>query len=203
MHTPPTPKCIPHKAELDKFSKKSRSHSKILDARRFAWNRFHTEHPQILGATVQNLVARATWRPAFVYRNPELLAQWMSWLRVLLFRSARTVLYSGNSSWNLGHDLIPCYCIFAISISCRVSISACVCVCVCVFACLHVVLLSPNSCKKVHWASYCVPFEEPHHLKQRGWLRCVRSVLTLNKSGAHAVCLYRFVNKQDCLCKHH
>lgn len=28
---------------------------------------FQTENPQILGANVQNLVARTTWRPGFVH----------------------------------------------------------------------------------------------------------------------------------------
>jgi hypothetical protein len=28
---------------------------------------FHTEDPQILGATIQNLVAWATWQPGFVH----------------------------------------------------------------------------------------------------------------------------------------
>jgi hypothetical protein len=37
---------------------KSRSHLKILGARRVTWSKFRTEDPQILGATVQNLVAR-------------------------------------------------------------------------------------------------------------------------------------------------
>jgi hypothetical protein len=33
---------------------------KILDARRMTWGKFHIEHPAISGATVLNLVARAT-----------------------------------------------------------------------------------------------------------------------------------------------
>jgi Leu/Phe-tRNA-protein transferase len=35
---------------------KSRNHLKILGARRVTRNKFHTEVPQILGATTQNLV---------------------------------------------------------------------------------------------------------------------------------------------------
>jgi hypothetical protein len=46
---------------------KSRCHLKILGARRAMRRKFHTENPQILGATVQNLVARATWPPGLVY----------------------------------------------------------------------------------------------------------------------------------------
>jgi len=30
-------------------------------------NKFHTEHPQILGTTAHNLVAQATWRPQSVH----------------------------------------------------------------------------------------------------------------------------------------
>jgi hypothetical protein len=46
------------------MAQKSRNHLKILGARSVAWSKFHTEGPQILGATVKNLVARATWWPA-------------------------------------------------------------------------------------------------------------------------------------------
>jgi len=36
---------------------KSRMHlKKIVDARRMMWSKFHTEDPQILGTTVENLV---------------------------------------------------------------------------------------------------------------------------------------------------
>ena len=46
------------------------SHLKILGARRVT-SKFHTGEPQILAATVQNLVARLTRRPGFV--NPWVL----------------------------------------------------------------------------------------------------------------------------------
>jgi hypothetical protein len=46
---------------------KSRNHLKILEARRVTRNKFHTEAPQILGVTIQNFVAKATWRPGFVH----------------------------------------------------------------------------------------------------------------------------------------
>jgi hypothetical protein len=36
-------------------------------ALRVTRSKFHTEDPQILGATVQNLVALVTWRPAVMY----------------------------------------------------------------------------------------------------------------------------------------
>lgn len=39
---------------------------KILDTRRVTWNKFCNEDQQILGATVQNSVVRATWHPGFV-----------------------------------------------------------------------------------------------------------------------------------------
>ena len=50
---------------VHKFFKKSRSHLKIIGARNVIWNKFHNEDTQMLGATVQNLVATATWRPDF------------------------------------------------------------------------------------------------------------------------------------------
>jgi len=46
---------------------KSRSHFNILSARRVTCRTFRTEDPQILSATIQNLVARASGSPGFVY----------------------------------------------------------------------------------------------------------------------------------------
>ena len=43
---------------------KSRSHLKILGARRVT--KFHTENPQALGATVHNVIATAIWCQKFV-----------------------------------------------------------------------------------------------------------------------------------------
>jgi hypothetical protein len=40
---------------------KCRGQLKILFARKVTWSTFHVEDPQILGATVQNVVAPATW----------------------------------------------------------------------------------------------------------------------------------------------
>ena len=48
------------------------SHLKILNTICVLWSKFHTEDPQILGTTVQNLVARATRR-----RSPETCAPLM------------------------------------------------------------------------------------------------------------------------------
>ena len=47
---------------------KCKSHLKILGAWRVTWSKYHTKDPQVLGSTVQNLVAAATWRPGFVHR---------------------------------------------------------------------------------------------------------------------------------------
>jgi hypothetical protein len=52
---------------VHKFFRTFKDHLKILGPTRVTWSKFHTEHPQILGATVQNLVARATWRLSFVH----------------------------------------------------------------------------------------------------------------------------------------
>ena len=48
---------------------KSRNLLKILGARRVIWTKFHTEYSQIIGATVQILVATANWLPKFVHRS--------------------------------------------------------------------------------------------------------------------------------------
>jgi hypothetical protein len=44
-----------------------RRHTKIFGAGKVTWSKFSNEGPQILGATVQNSVAHAIWRPRFVY----------------------------------------------------------------------------------------------------------------------------------------
>jgi hypothetical protein len=44
-----------------------RIHLKILGARRVTHRKCYTEHPQILWATIQRLVFRATWRPTFMH----------------------------------------------------------------------------------------------------------------------------------------
>jgi hypothetical protein len=52
---------------------KSRGHLKILGTRRATWSKFHTKDPQTIDATVQNLVAQATWCLRFVhlwYKEP-------------------------------------------------------------------------------------------------------------------------------------
>jgi len=46
---------------------KSWTHLKIQGARRVTCSKFHTEHPQILGVIVQNLVAWETWHLVFVH----------------------------------------------------------------------------------------------------------------------------------------
>lgn len=45
----------------------SRSHIKVLSARRVTWSKFPTEYMQILSTTIQNLVATVTWHPGFVH----------------------------------------------------------------------------------------------------------------------------------------
>lgn len=54
---------------VNKFStkkKKTRNHLKVLGVRKVTWSVFHIEHPQILGATAENLASTATWLPWFV-----------------------------------------------------------------------------------------------------------------------------------------
>lgn len=47
--------------------RKSISHLNILDAKRVTWSKYYREDPQTYGATLQNLIATSTWRPAFLY----------------------------------------------------------------------------------------------------------------------------------------
>jgi hypothetical protein len=56
-------------ARSEQIFNKSRRHLKILEARIVTWSKFHNEEPQIglLGATVRNLVATATWHSIFVH----------------------------------------------------------------------------------------------------------------------------------------
>jgi len=54
-----------NRAGLHKLQKKNnnkpRSHLKIPGARKVTGSKFHTQDPQILGATAQKFVAMATW----------------------------------------------------------------------------------------------------------------------------------------------
>jgi hypothetical protein len=52
---------------------KSTSHLKILGARKVTWSKCNTEDLERSGANVENLLARATWRPEFVHPCPKLL----------------------------------------------------------------------------------------------------------------------------------
>jgi hypothetical protein len=54
----------------------SRSHLQVPGTRRVTWCKFRTEDPQILGATVQNVVATVSLRPGFVHPC------WSSWVRI-------------------------------------------------------------------------------------------------------------------------
>ena len=48
-----------------------KSHLKILSVGRVTSSKFHAKDPQMLGVTVQDLVARTTWRPIFVHACPK------------------------------------------------------------------------------------------------------------------------------------
>jgi hypothetical protein len=49
------------------FLKKIRSHLKILGFRRVILSKFHSEDPQMLGATLQNWDMVMTWHPGLVH----------------------------------------------------------------------------------------------------------------------------------------
>jgi hypothetical protein len=65
-------------ARVAQMFQKSRRFLKILDAIRTTRNKCHTEDSQILGVTVQILVAMATWRQGFVH--PWSMLQDLSWI---------------------------------------------------------------------------------------------------------------------------
>ena len=46
-----------------KFSENPRIYLKILGVKKVIRSKHGTKHPQLLGATVKNLLARANWRP--------------------------------------------------------------------------------------------------------------------------------------------
>jgi hypothetical protein len=72
---------------------KSVSDIKILGDRKLTWSKFHSEAPQILGATVQNLVDRATWRPG--------LATIISLMQCDLWRWERVIVVAKTEAFRL------------------------------------------------------------------------------------------------------
>jgi len=50
-----------YKTVVHRFFQKYRSHLRILDSKRVARSKFHTNDPQMLDATVQNVVAWMKW----------------------------------------------------------------------------------------------------------------------------------------------
>ena len=55
-----------YRSRLYKFSKRIRIHLKILGIEMNIWSKCHTAGQQILGATIQDKVAMATWHVGFV-----------------------------------------------------------------------------------------------------------------------------------------
>ena len=64
LHTPPCSLQVRCPTSLQKPG----SYFKIRGDSRVRWNKFHSEGSQILGITVQNLVAWTTWRQGFLHR---------------------------------------------------------------------------------------------------------------------------------------
>ena len=58
---------------------KSMSHLNNVDMSRVTWNKFHTENPQVSGATIQNVVAWVTWHPELVHTciSFSILLKWL------------------------------------------------------------------------------------------------------------------------------
>ena len=83
-----------YKGRGGKIFQKSRSHLEMLRLRRVTCSKVHTEDPQILGATVHNVVATANWRPAFAHSWPYILIP--AWNKKL---SRHGDLVTGAHSW--------------------------------------------------------------------------------------------------------
>ena len=78
-----------------KIKKNSWRHLRIRGAKMAAQNMCHTEDPKVLGATLQNLLARATWRPGFVrlwISVPFLIVSWGA-ENLTPFRTAQLIKY--------------------------------------------------------------------------------------------------------------
>jgi hypothetical protein len=58
--------CVGPTEGVHNFSINLKGHLKILGARRVTWSKLCTEGPQILGLTVENFGARASWSPGFM-----------------------------------------------------------------------------------------------------------------------------------------
>lgn len=73
---------------VKKFTKKSRSHIKIAGTTMMTYSKIHNEDPQVLGAMIQLLVTRATWRLGLVH--PLLIFWWQCkftiWWKYKLWR---------------------------------------------------------------------------------------------------------------------
>ena len=76
-----------------KTSHKSRSSLKIVGAR----SKFHTEDPQILGTTVQNLVTRTAWHARFVH-------SWATYLLTYLLTHSLTHSHTHSLIYSLTHS---------------------------------------------------------------------------------------------------
>jgi len=81
----------------------STRHLEILGARRVAWSKFCTWYPQIIGITVQKLVALASWCPGFV--PPRLNVKYCFLIQVKGLR--KTMKNLNHYSWYLARELNP------------------------------------------------------------------------------------------------
>jgi len=66
FHWAPNPLSAALNKGLQIFQK-SNSHLKIMGARKVTWSKLYTQKPQILKATVLNLVAQSSGRPGFMH----------------------------------------------------------------------------------------------------------------------------------------
>jgi hypothetical protein len=87
--------------------KKSRCHLRLLGARRVIRRNFHTEGPQILGATVNNLAATMTWRPEFVHPWFKILITllWNTFYHAIFKKPAKYAVYRETLQLSLNNLL--------------------------------------------------------------------------------------------------
>ena len=97
-----------HEYRSAKIFQKSRNRLKIPGARRMTKSKFHSEEPQILGTTMQNLVTTVTWHPAIVHA-----CMWIIYVKISCSwnKHITVLLLCGCESTVLCFFLLPQNCV--------------------------------------------------------------------------------------------
>lgn len=89
-----------------------RSRLKILGARRLTWGKFHSEDPQIVGATVKNLFVTASWSPVFMHPciTPSIIQEKQFWSRNTLAPGGMgRLLKFMKGTWDISYCFVKCW----------------------------------------------------------------------------------------------